>query len=176
MEGATKKTISNIYVLDVIGVIKSWGRRTKKMIKQTTTRKAKIFTDGATVGQNGKLGTVKEVGLGVLISEIETTFYSEKIKGKSNNEAEFKALIRAMEICIEKGIKIAEFNLDSQVVVNRANGRRPKKKKFKNERMDEFQNKIIELAKSFDKVTFNWVCREKNQVADTLSKKACELQ
>lgn len=132
----------------------------------------RVFTDGATVGHNGKLGTVKEVGIGVYSPELEISI-SERLPGISNNEAEFKALIRAMEECASRGVKQVQYNLDSQIVVNRANGSRPKKAKFKNERMDAFQDRVIELSRNFDKVEFNWIRREMNWVADSLSKKCC---
>ena len=51
----------------------------------------RAYSDGATVGHNGKLGSVKEVGLGVLIEKVERITISEKTSGISNNEAEFKA-------------------------------------------------------------------------------------
>ena len=130
-----------------------------------------IYTDGATVGHNGKLGTVKEVGLGLYIPDLSFG-KGKKVKGISNNEAEFKALIWGMETAIGKGLKICRFNMDSKIVVNRANGRRPKKAKFKNVRMDAFQDEVLELRKSFDSVIFNWIPREKNSTADYYSKLA----
>lgn len=133
----------------------------------------KIYTDGATAGKNGKLGTVSKVGLGVYIPELN---YGDcaYMDGISNNEAEFKALIWAMKIAIEQNIKEAEFLLDSKIVVNRANGARPRKAKFKNERMDAFQDTVFNLRKSFDKIAFNWIPREENTVADYYSKMAIE--
>lgn len=130
-----------------------------------------IYTDGATLGINGKLGTVKEVGIGIAIPEKEI-FYKEKTRGISNNEAEFKALIRAMEIALKNDIESAIFYLDSKVVVNRANGARPKKLKFKNERMDAFQDEVMRLRMGFREIKFEWIPREENVVADELSKLA----
>ncbi len=127
-----------------------------------------IYTDGATVGHNGKLGTVKEVGLGVFIPSINWG-NGKQTKGISNNEAEFKALIWGMEIAIEKGLKNCRFNMDSKIVRNRANGRRPKGK-WQNARMDAFQDRVFELRKSFDSIIFNWIPREQNATADYYSK------
>ena len=131
----------------------------------------KIYIDGATLGKNGKLGTVKEVGLGVYIPDINFGD-SKRCDGISNNEAEFKALIWGMELTIEKQIKKAVFHLDSKIVVNRANGARPRKAKFKNERMDAFQDKVFELRNEFDFIEFKWIPREKNITADYYSKQA----
>lgn len=139
----------------------------KKVQKDNYVR---VFTDGATVGHNGKLGTVKEVGLGAVVEEVNRTKISIKMKGGSNNEAEFLALIKAMEYCIEENINRAIFYCDSRIIVNRANGSRPKKVKFQNERMDNFQNKVLELAEKFEYCNFEWIPREQNELADSLSK------
>jgi len=127
-----------------------------------------IYTDGATEGHNGPLGTVKYVGLGVYCPQSGYTL-SAKVDGGSCNEAEFMALIKGMEYAITYEAKEVKFYLDSQIVVNRANGSRPKQAKHKNERMDAFQDEVLELAKKFDKISFNWIPREENEMADRLS-------
>lgn len=138
---------------------------------------SQIFCDGATKGRNGKLGTVKTVGLGVFCANPRIEI-SEMVSGISSNEAEFFALLRGMEEAIRLGLRNVHFFLDSKIVVNRAtcpsrkNGkpyRRPHGKQ-KNERMDTFQNDVLELCKSFDSVKFAWIPREKNTIADSLSK------
>jgi len=135
-----------------------------------------VYTDGSTVGKNGKLGTVSEVGLGIYIPELDVTL-AKRVLGISNNEAEFKALILAMEIIIEKGIDNVRFNMDSKIVCNRAYGKKPKTK-YANERMDNFQLKVLSLRKKLKNVEFRWIPRERNLVADELSNqaKAMELE
>ena len=133
-----------------------------------------VFTDGATVGHNGKLGTVKEVGLGIYIPDINFG-EGKKIKGISNNEAEFKALIWGMEVAQEKGLKICRFNMDSKIVANRANGMKPRKLKYQNERMDTFQDVVLEFSKKFDQVVFRWIPREQNEIADYYSNLAKKI-
>lgn len=134
-----------------------------------TNKTLSVYTDGATVGKNGKLGTVSKVGLGVYIPEINFGD-SGLVDGISNNEAEFKALIWAMKIVIEKGYKKAVFHLDSKIVVNRANGAKPTKKKYQNERMDAFQDEVLKLKTKFEHTEFKWIPREENQTADYYSK------
>jgi len=133
-----------------------------------------IYSDGATRGYNGKLGTVKEVGLGVYIPS-EGLHLSKRVNGGSNNEAEFLALILAMETALDKKVTQAKFNLDSKIVVKRAKGHRPKNPKYQNKRMDAFQNKVLKLEKQFDEVMYVWIPREANYVADRLSKEAHKL-
>lgn len=128
-----------------------------------------IYTDGATVGHNGKLGTVKEVGIGVYIPAFGEGA-GMRVPGISNNEAEFKALIVGMKMAQKLGIKRARFNLDSQIVVNRAHGMKPVSRKHKNVRMDTFQDQVLSLADEFDEVEFRWIPREENEMADSYSK------
>jgi len=128
-----------------------------------------IYTDGATEGLNGKLGTVTHCGIGFYDSSTQYQ-HSERIEAISNNEAEFWALIKAMEYATLEGYKNVKFCLDSMIVVNRANGTRPKKKKYQNLRMDAFQDKVLSLKKNFDECDFVWIPREENLMADYLSK------
>lgn len=131
-----------------------------------------VYTDGATVGHNGRLGTVREVGLGIYI---ETTGdkISKRAKGISNNEAEFMALIEAMKVCLNRGYRTCTFISDSTIVVNRATNRKKVGSgRKKNKRMDDFQIQVLDLAQQFDEVEFIWVKRERNTVADKLSKQA----
>ena len=132
-----------------------------------------IFSDGATVGHNGKLGTVKEIGIGFCCPHYKYG-YAAKLKGISNNEAEFQAIIAAMEWALEMNIEEVRFKADSQIIINRAKGKRPKGK-FRNERMDTFQDRVLELARKFKKIDFMWIPREQNIHADYYSKKACSM-
>lgn len=127
-----------------------------------------IFTDGATEGHNGKLGTVKFCGIGVSCPALNFNL-SRRIEAGSNNEAEFWALITAMKWAILEGLTEVEFCSDSQIVVNRANGARPKKLKYQNPRMDKLQNIVLDLANQFQTVSFVWIPRERNWQADALS-------
>lgn len=133
-----------------------------------------IYTDGATVGYNGKLGTVKEVGIGIYCPD-KNYKYSARVNGISNNEAEFKALIKAMEWAVSENILYAQFNLDSKIVINRAKGNKPKSKKHQNKRMDAFQETVLALSNKFLFIDFIWIPREKNTIADYLSKRSINL-
>ena len=127
-----------------------------------------IYCDGATVGHNGKLGTVSEVGVGVYIAQTGERI-GRRLPGISNNEAEFKALIYAMEYALRNGYTDVRFHSDSRNIINRANGKRPGRK-FKNKRMDAFQDQVLNLARQFARVEFRWIPREENTIADSISK------
>lgn len=125
-----------------------------------------VYTDGATEGMNGKLGTVTHVGIGVYIEDIDIE-HSQRLPGISNNEAEYMALIEGMDICKRNGISKASFYLDSLIVVNGANA---PWKHTKNKRMNEFKLQIQERLHFFDEICFTWIPREENEQADRLSK------
>jgi ribonuclease HI len=127
-----------------------------------------FYTDGATEGHNGKLGTVTHCGIGVWCPYLNLKC-SERIKAISNNEAEFYALIKGMQIAIKHNLKNVHFFLDSLIVVNRAKN---PSCKTKNKRMNALSIKIAELTPSFEKIKFDWIPREQNTTADLLSKKS----
>lgn len=127
-----------------------------------------IFTDGATEGHNGKLGTVTHCGIGFYCPNKNYKF-SKKIEAISNNEAEFHALIEAMKWALENNFREVEFLCDSMIVVNRAN---KKNKSVGNLRMYNFQRIILDLSKKFNRVSFKWIPREENIEADIQSKLA----
>jgi ribonuclease HI len=148
-------------------------RREQEMLSAGTSVEASpspitFYTDGATEGFNGRLGTVTHVGIGVYSPGLNLRI-TKRYAGISNNEAEFLALIEALKYCHENKITTANFLLDSMIVVNRANGHRPKKLKHQNTRMDAFQTTVLALTKD-RRFTFNHIPREQNLEADILSK------
>ena len=134
-----------------------------------------IQSDGATEGHNGKLGTVTHCGIGFYCIN-DGHRYSKRIEAISNNEAEFYALIAAMKYAIEKGYKRVCFQLDSQIVVNRANAHGIRQRDPNNPKhtrsivMDGFQRTVEKLKLSFDICAFSWIPREYNSEADIQSK------
>lgn len=144
-------------------------------VAKNMNKRVMIYTDGGTVGKNGKLGTVKEVALGVYVSTTKESF-CKKTDGGSNNEAEWMAFLWAMEIALKKNYKTVRFHSDSKFMINRANGHRPDPKKYPNERMDNFQRQCLNLVEKFDSVEFRHIPRENNQVADNLTNRAKRLQ
>lgn len=130
-----------------------------------------IYTDGATFGHNGALGTVSKVGVGIWIPDYNIEC-ARALDGQSNNEAEFLALIHACIIAHNLNITHPSFHLDSQIVVGRAQGKRPLKPKYYNGRMNMFQDILIGLLEGFADHKIEWIPREQNAKADALSKRS----
>lgn len=80
----------------------------------------------------------------------------------TNNQAEYRAVLFALERAHELGVEEIEFRLDSLLVVNQMNG----VFKVKNKDLWPIYEEIKKLCTSFKKVTFIHVLREFNKLAD----------
>ena len=128
----------------------------------------KIFTDGGSKGNPGP----SSIG-GVFYLDKKKVFEFKKSIGiATNNDAEYRALIEALEILNPKSqilnskkIKRIEFYSDSSLMVNQVRGLF----KVKNGRIREYILKIRSLEQGINlPVTYQYVSREQNQEADRL--------
>ncbi|MGG3925810.1 reverse transcriptase-like protein [Metabacillus fastidiosus] len=121
-----------------------------------------VYTDGASAGDPGPSG------IGIFIKgEKNAEKYSIPIGIMSNHEAEYYALIKGMEICIEKGYKTVSFRTDSQLVENAM-----EKQFVKNPAYAPLLEKAISLSEQFDLFFIKWIPSKENKVADELARKA----
>jgi ribonuclease HI len=136
--------------------------------------KLKMFSDGGSRSNPG------DAGVGVYIKSVDDNSYEEKLYQyigiKTNNEAEYEALIRGLRFLIEveENIDVSEVEircyLDSLLVVNQMNG----VWKVRDKKMKEKYNFAKNLADQFKKIDFIHVPREENEVADMLANKAMD--
>ena len=126
-----------------------------------------VYTDGATLGWNGKLGTVSWIGVGVFVPEFNIRF-SQKEPGLSNNVAEIRAVIRALEILPVRDRSVF-IKADSRTVVGWVNKRKKSGLKLGHLRIE--QEKLYPLIDRYPSVKAIWIPRELNFVADDLSTK-----
>ena len=122
----------------------------------------KLFVDGA-----ADLHT-KTAGIGgVFFRNGDELFsYSEFIGNATNNEAEYGALIRGLEESLKLNILDIDIFADSELVVKQING----EYKVKNDRMQKLYGKAISLFENFNSWSLAHIPREKNTIADKLSK------
>lgn len=128
-----------------------------------------IHTDG------GSLGNPGPSAIGVIIKKPdgEIKKYSQKIGKATNNEAEYRAVIFALEkaklIFGKDKIKQMQFNfyLDSKLVVSQLNG----EYKILEKNLQELFCHIWNLKIDFENVKFYYIPREENKEADMLVKK-----
>ena len=128
----------------------------------------KLFTDGGARGNPGP----SAIG-GVLYKEDkEVANFSEYIGEGTNNQAEYKAIIRGVELALEKDISELECFLDSELIVEQLN----KRYKVKDKELAKLFVKVWNMTMKFKKITFEHVRREKNKEADALVNKALDAQ
>jgi len=133
-------------------------------------RSINIFTDGASRGNPGNAGA------GVVILENKKIIieYSEFLGKKTNNEAEYLAVIRALEKLHEilnEEIKNIKLNLysDSEFLIKQLNG----EYKVKADKIKPLFNKVQKLKENL-KLNVSWIPRGENEKADLLANKGID--
>jgi len=132
-----------------------------------------IYTDGGSLGNPG----LSAIGIVIKKPDGSVKKYSKKIGEATNNEAEYKAVIFALEkaklIFGKNKIKQMQFNfyLDSKLVVFQLEG----KYKILEKNLQNLFCYIWNLKIDFGNVKFYYVPREKNREADNLVKKELEF-
>ena len=121
-----------------------------------------IYTDGASRGNPGY------AGIGAVILDANGSCLmelSEWIGIATNNEAEYMALIKALEAAKELGARRVSVRADSELVVLQMKGAYA----VKSPRLRPLFMKARRLKDEFDKFDINHVEREKNAHADMLA-------
>lgn len=122
----------------------------------------RVFFDGAC-----KQGLI---GYGFVVYKEDEDIYSEhgqyKVKSATNNVAEYTALIKSIKYCVTNGITHVQFIGDSLMVINQM---LDLYKVLGGDYVDHYKA-AKELIKDIEKPQFKWVPREKNKIADKLSK------
>ena len=123
-----------------------------------------IYTnsDGGSRGNPGP-GTI-----GVLVRDNENILemYSEKIGSVTNNVAEYKALIKALELALKYTKKELTCILDSELIVKQLFG----EYRVKNKKLLQLFLRVQKLQENFEKIKYLHVKRndEFQQIADAL--------
>lgn len=122
-----------------------------------------MYTDGGSRNNPGP------AAVGVYIETLKEKF-GEYIGERTNNEAEYEALIlglRKMKSILGKGkakYSIIECRLDSELVVKQLNH----EYKLKEKHIQEFFIQVWNLMLDFKEVLFVHVPREENKIADSI--------
>jgi ribonuclease HI len=120
---------------------------------------AKIYTDGGSRGNPGESACAYAI-CNMDGSVVEKSGYY--MGTATNNQAEYFGFKKGLERARDLGIdKISLFS-DSQLVVNQMNGLY----KVKNQELAPLHAEVKEIASSFGRVTFTYVPRELNKIAD----------
>ncbi len=124
-----------------------------------------IYTDGAAQGNPG------EAGAGIVFTDAQGRIIKEEkyFLGKAtNNAAEYKALILALEKARKFKPKQIKIFMDSELVVRQLQG----EYKVRNLGLKTLNAEVRHLLLNFPKYIINYIEREKNKRADKLAKEA----
>ncbi len=124
-------------------------------------KKLIIYTDGGARNNPGP------AGIGAVIYDEKRNVVeeiSEYIGETTNNQAEYKAVIAAIESAGKYGAEFLEFFLDSELVVRQLS----REYRVKNQDLQPLFVRIYNASLKFKKVTFKHIPREQNKEADKL--------
>lgn len=130
-------------------------------------KKIIIHSDGGARGNPGPagIGAVLSSETGAVLAEI-----SKYLGETTNNQAEYRALIAALEKAKELKGEELECYLDSELVVKQLN----REYKVKNAELAPLFLQIHNLSLSFKKISYHHIRREYNKEADHLANLAMD--
>ena len=128
-------------------------------------RKAVIHSDGASRNNPGPaaIGATIKDEQGRLLATI-----SRSIGRATNNQAEYRAVIAALEKAIKLGARQIELNLDSELVARQVTGRY----RVKSEALKPLFDRVKKLLGSLEGFSIRHIPRRQNQEADRLANDA----
>jgi len=131
-------------------------------------KKAVIFADGASRGNPGPaaIGATIKDKRGKLI-----TFISQRIGRATNNQAEYRAIITALEEAIRLGAKQVDIKTDSELVVKQING----EYRVKKATLKPLYQQVKQLQGLLESFTITHILRQQNIEADKLANKALDI-
>jgi ribonuclease HI len=141
-------------------------------MKKNIASKIIAYTDGGSRGNPGEAA----IGVVILGAGDEKKEYCELIGQKTNNEAEYQAVIFALkkikQLVGKEKLKDTEveIRLDSELVAKQLNG----EYKIEEKNLQLLFMEIWNLKFDFPKVIFKHVPREQNKEADYLVNKALD--
>jgi ribonuclease HI len=123
----------------------------------------KVYIDGASAGNPGPSGA----GIYIKVGNGDVERYSIPLEEMSNHEAEYISLIKALQICLEKGYPVVSFHTDSQLVE-----RAVEKRYVKNTLYEPLLQQALDMIDQMDLFFIKWIPSKENHVADELARQA----
>ncbi len=128
-------------------------------------KKVVIHSDGASRGNPGPAAigaTIKDERLRPIAS------ISRPIGRATNNEAEYRAVIAALEKAISLGATRVELNADSELVVKQIKG----SYRVKKDTLKPLHQRVMKLQSSLESFAVRHIPRRQNEEADRLANQA----
>jgi ribonuclease HI len=126
------------------------------------------YSDGASRGNPGP----SAIG-GVIYDPEGREVYrlGRRLGTATNNEAEYRAAIAALEAALALGARRVDLRMDSELVVHQMSGRY----RVRNPRLALLHARMLALRQRFDEVVVRHVPRSENKLADALASQALTL-
>lgn len=133
-------------------------------------KKGRVFSDGGARGNPGP------AAIGVLVCDAQGALlreHQETIGEATNNIAEYRAVLRGLELAGELGLKEIEYFVDSELVARQLSG----VYRIKTPHLKDLFLQVKAREQNFDKVVYRQVPRthEKIRWADRLVNQALNL-
>lgn len=131
-------------------------------------KKLTTYTDGGARGNPGP------AAIGVVIKHGAETIkeFGRYLGETTNNQAEYRALISALEHVAELEAEEVECMLDSELVVKQMRH----EYRVKDPDLAPLFLKVYNLSQSFKKISYTHIPREKNKEADAMVNEALDRQ
>lgn len=147
---------------------------THKQVLAGLIKKPDQNEDGATLYVDGAADLhSKTAGIGgaIFMNGQEIYSFAEPLTEKTNNEAEYMAMIKGIQVSLELNIKSLNIYSDSELVVKQVNG----EYKIKNDRMKRLHTMVLSELNRLENWSLIHVLRQKNKRADALSKQGMQI-
>ncbi len=126
-----------------------------------------LYVDGASSGNPGPAG----IGVVAFADGRRVGSWGEAVGRATNNEAEYLALKRALELALELGARQVEVRLDSELVYRQLRG----EYRVLDRRLRGLYEAVRRLAGRFEAFDLKWVPRADNAEANRLARQAVRL-
>ena len=131
------------------------------------SKKWVVHVDGSSMQHAGGIGVVMQSPKGDKLKHKIRLQYQA-----TNNEVEFEALLKGLELAKSVEAKSILVLEDSQLIMGQINGMY----EAKEGRMKKYLEKVLRLIKKFKEANFVQAPREENVEADTLAKEASAIR
>jgi ribonuclease HI len=123
------------------------------------------YSDGASRGNPGPAA----IGAVIFDPEGREVYrLARRLGTATNNEAEYRAAIAALEAALALGARRVDLRMDSELVVRQMSGRY----RVRNPRLARLHARMLALRQRFEEVVVRHVPRSENQLADALASQA----
>lgn len=127
-----------------------------------------IYCDGASRSNPGEAS----YGVSINLNNKEIDTLKEYIGIATNNVAEYRGLIAALEYCVKNNINDVEIYLDSLLVVQQVN----KEFKVKSKKLGDLYSYSLTLIEKIKNINVLHIRREYNKRADELANEALDAK